>query len=79
MPRNFAQVGLTPDQKERIYKIQAKHHVKIDELQKQLDNIRAEMMTECEGILTTEQRHLLNQRRKPAAAPVEAKKPTEKK
>ena len=50
VPSHFGQVGLTPEQRERIYKVQAKHHENIDELQKQLDNARLEMMKECEAM-----------------------------
>ena len=79
VPSNFGKVGLTTEQRERIYKIQAKHHEKIDELQKQLDNARLEMMKECEGVLTAEQRRLLEQlRNKPAAPPAEPSKTAEK-
>lgn len=67
VPRHFGKVGLTSDQKERIYRIQAKHHEKIAELQKQLDQLRAEMNSECEAVLTPEQKKLLERLRKPGS------------
>ena len=79
VPRHFGKVGLTDDQKEQIYKIQAKHHEKIAELQKQLDHMRAELTTECEAVLTPEQHKLLEKLRKPSAPGTESEKTAEKK
>ncbi len=79
VPPYFGQIGLRPEQREEIYKIRAKHSKKIDELQAKIDAIRAEMMTECEGILDPTQKQVLAARRKsgansdggPATAPKE--------
>jgi len=66
VPAMFGQIGLTGEQKETIYKIQDKHQAKIDELEKQIDEIQALMMTECEGVLTDVQKKLLQDLRKEA-------------
>jgi hypothetical protein len=63
VPAYFGQVGLTDAQKESIYKVRAKYVDKIDALQKQLDDLNAQMMTECETVLTEPQKKLLEQRR----------------
>ena len=70
VPPFFGQIGLSPDQKEEIYKIRAKHQEKIDALEKQMVAIRTEMMTECESKLTESQKQSLENRR----ASVESKK-----
>src|SRR5262245_19037548 len=59
VPDFFGQIGLTPDQREEIYKIRAKHQQKVDELQKQLTRVRSEMVGECESVLNDTQRKLL--------------------
>jgi Spy/CpxP family protein refolding chaperone len=73
VPAYFGQIGLTDTQRESIFKVQGKHQPKIDALQKQIDSIRAQMMEECEGLLTSSQKKLLEERRA-AAAEARAKK-----
>lgn len=63
VPRYFGQVGLTPDQKEQIYRIKETHMGKIEALKQQIAEAEAKMMAECEGVLTEAQRRLLEQRR----------------
>src|SRR4051794_18112725 len=46
VPDYFGQIGLTPDQRESIYKIRSKHQQKIDELEKQIDAIQSQMLSE---------------------------------
>jgi hypothetical protein len=75
VPDYFGQIGLTPEQKESIYKIRAKHQQKIDELEKQIAQIHAQMLSESEALLTDTQRQLLEHRRRAASAPL--KKVTE--
>jgi hypothetical protein len=67
VPRYFGQLGLSGAQKESIYKIQAKHQPKIDELQKQLLELRAQTVKECETVLTDSQKKMLEDRRAGAA------------
>ena len=64
VPDFFGQIGLTPEQRESIYKIRGKHQSKIDELERQIDEIQAQMLGECEGVLTETQKQMLAQRRK---------------
>src|SRR6516162_6390838 len=47
LPAYFAQIGLSDSQKEEIYKIQGKHVPRITALEKQIDDLRAQMMREC--------------------------------
>jgi hypothetical protein len=71
VPDFFGQIGLSQDQKEEIYKIRAKHVERIAALQKQIDDIKAEEMKECEAKLSESQKLLLEVRRRASA---EAKK-----
>jgi hypothetical protein len=63
VPNLFGQLGLSDVQKESIYKIQGKHMPKIDALEKQLEDVRAQMLTECESVLTGPQKQMLTERR----------------
>ncbi|MHC5537068.1 hypothetical protein ACYOEI_02390 [Singulisphaera rosea] len=67
VPDFFGQLGLTPEQKESIYTIRGKHYDEITALQKQIADIQAKMLTECEGVLTDAQKQSLANRRKAAA------------
>jgi uncharacterized coiled-coil protein SlyX len=66
VPDFFGQIGLTPEQRETIYKIRGKHQTRIDELEKQIAELQSQMLGECEGVLTDTQKELLTQRRKAA-------------
>jgi hypothetical protein len=61
VPPYFAKVGATSEQKEKIYAIRAKHMVKIEALQKQIEEARAQELTECESVLLDSQKKLLEQ------------------
>jgi hypothetical protein len=68
LPPYFGQIGLSDSQVEEVYKIQGKHLPKIVALEKQVADLRAQMLQECEGVLQAPQKHLLNQHRADAAA-----------
>ncbi len=63
VPNYFGQLGLSDAQKDSIYKIQAKHQPQIEALEKQLEDLRVQMLKECESVLTDAQRAMLNERR----------------
>lgn len=67
VPDYFGQLGLTDAQRESIYKVRAKHQPKIDALEKQLEDLREQMVKECESVLTASQQKLLEERRAGAA------------
>ena len=67
VPPYFAQVGLTPDQREAIYKIRAQNQGKVEALQKQIEEIRSKELADCEKVLTEGQKKLLAERRKAGA------------
>jgi hypothetical protein len=94
VPSFFGQIGLTAEQKEAIYKVRGKHQQKIDDLEKQVATIQAEMLAECTSLLTEPQKKMLDYRREasvkakqakaaakakaPAAEPSAATKPSDK-
>ena len=67
VPPYFGQLGLSTEQREEIYKIQGKQMAKIESLEKQIEELRAQMLQDCEGVLTTPQKQVLDQRRAGAA------------
>jgi len=68
VPRYFGDLGLSDAQRESIYKVQAKHQPKIDDLEQQLEDARAALIKDCEKVLTPAQKTALERRRREAAA-----------
>jgi Spy/CpxP family protein refolding chaperone len=68
VPAYFGQIGLTAQQRDKIYQLQGKELKKVQDLQMQITSIRTDMMKQCEAVLTDTQKQLLDQRRKAAAA-----------
>jgi hypothetical protein len=75
VPDFFGQVGLTQDQREEIYKIRSKHLQKLGELEKQIAQVRAEMLQECEKLLSDTQKQMLESRRRAVAEKKKARTP----
>jgi len=78
VPMYFGQLGLTETQREAIYQIQGKHMPKIEALEKQIEDLRAQMVHECEGVLTAPQKQILEHRRGGAAETKAKRGPTAK-
>src|SRR5262245_43713374 len=55
LPKNFGKLGLRDDQRQDIYRIQANYRSRIDDLQRQLDQLRSEERAAIEKVLTPEQ------------------------
>lgn len=66
VPDFFGEIGLTPEQRESIYKIREKHQSKIAELNAQIAAIRKAEVAECETVLSDTQKQLVAQRRRAA-------------
>ena len=56
LPNNFGKLGLSDEQKEKVYAVQAKYAEEIAKLQKQLADARAKVKVESEALLTAEQK-----------------------
>lgn len=79
LPANYAKIGISDDQRNKIYEIQNKYDKDIAALQKQLADIKAKEQAEVEAVLTPEQKKSLqtaNEEAKKKAA--EKKKAGEK-
>jgi len=63
VPPYFGKAGATPEQKERIYVIRAKHQEKIADLKRQIEAAESAELAECEAVLLESQRRILVQLR----------------
>jgi Spy/CpxP family protein refolding chaperone len=59
LPTGFGSLKLTDEQKEEIYAARVNYGGQIDELEEQIRELRAQMMEECEGALTSTQKKAL--------------------
>lgn len=63
VPAHFAKIGLTAEQKEKIYAIRGKHQEEIDGLKAQIEELGAKELAECEGVLLESQKKVLTELR----------------
>jgi Spy/CpxP family protein refolding chaperone len=56
LPQGWSKIGLTADQKKKITAIRGTYAAKIDDLKKQIDQLKAEDMAECVKLLTDDQK-----------------------
>jgi hypothetical protein len=56
LPPNFGKLGLSEEQKQQIYKLQADYDTKYTDLENQLKKLRAEERAALEKVLTETQR-----------------------
>jgi len=61
LPPNFGKIGLSEEQKQKIYKIQADARTKLLELQKKLDEMKAKEKEDLLSVLTDEQKKKLKE------------------
>ena len=73
VPQYFGQVDLTEEQREKIYAVRAKYAAKQDQLEAQLEEIRASVLRESEAVLTPAQKTALSKLRAEAKAKAKAK------
>src|SRR3954454_18816795 len=59
VPPGYSKLGLTDQQKESLYKIQAKYYSKIQSLEKEADALRTRREAEFEAVLTPAQKKRL--------------------
>jgi len=60
LPNNYGKIGVTSEQRQKIYKIQAKYRDQMEVLQKQLQDLRKQRDAEVHGVLTDKQKKLLS-------------------
>ena len=73
VPPYFAKIGLTPEQREKIYAVRGKHQQEIDALKAKIDELQATELGECEGILLEAQKKMLTDLRASARPTKKAK------
>ena len=78
VPRYFGQLGLSREQRQEIYRIQAKYRSQIAELQAQIAALRKAERQEIEGVLTEGQKARLEEIIRDRAGRRAAKKPAKK-
>ncbi len=59
LPQNWSQLGLTADQKDKVYKLQGKYGADIDKLDAEIKEFKAKLTKERFEILTAEQKKAL--------------------
>jgi len=59
LPQNWSQLGLTGDQKDKVYKLQAKYNADIDKLDAEIKEMKAKLTKERFEVLTAEQKKAL--------------------
>lgn len=74
LPANYAKIGVSDEQRKKIYEIQGKYDKDIAALQKQIADLRAKEASEVEAVLTADQKKALQ-----AANEESKKKAAEKK
>lgn len=75
LPKNYGKLGLTQQQKDRIYEIQGKYNPQISELEAKIKQLRSERDQMIESALTPAQRERLVELRGAGKEPTKAKKP----
>ncbi len=74
VPSGYSKLGLTDQQKEKLYKIQAEYYPKIHDLETKADALREKREKEFESVLTAPQKRLLAEAAQQKKAAAEAKK-----
>lgn len=59
LPSHYGQIGLSDEQKEAIYSIQAKFNPQIDALERQIEVLKEKQGKEIEKVLTADQKKQL--------------------
>lgn len=59
LPQNWGKIGLTDDQKQEVYKVQAKYAAEIEKLEAKIREAKAARDKEMKAVLTAEQKKAL--------------------
>lgn len=59
LPMNWGKIGLSDEQKQDIYKLQAKYGGEIDKLEAKIRELKSKRDAEMKGVLTPEQKKRL--------------------
>lgn len=61
LPMNWGQLGLSAEQKDKVYKLQAKYNADIDKLETEIKELKAKLAKERLDILTADQKKNLEE------------------
>jgi len=61
LPQNWKALGLTDEQKKKVYAIQSSYRTKLDDLERQVRELRAQERAELEKLLTDAQKARLKE------------------
>jgi Spy/CpxP family protein refolding chaperone len=81
LPPLWSRLGLTDEQKQKVYQVQGEYAAKIDGLQRQIDDLRRKERADMEKVLTNAQKARLRELltgRAPAETPAKDDKPERK-
>jgi len=59
LPQNYGKLGLSEEQKQKIYGIRAKTKAKVEDLEKQIEDVKSQEKKDTEAVLTPAQRNQL--------------------
>lgn len=59
LPANYSKIGVSEEQRKKIYDIHSKYEDQIDSLEKQIADLKAKQIAEVEAVLTPEQKKAL--------------------
>lgn len=59
LPPNWGKIGLTDDQKQDVYKVQAKYNAEIEKLEGKIKELKAARDKDMKAVLTAEQKKAL--------------------
>jgi len=61
LPQNWGKLGLSDEQKQKIYEVQSKHRAKIETLEKQIAELKDQQRKDMEAVLTAAQKARLRE------------------
>jgi len=61
LPQNWAKLGLTDEQKDKVYRTNAKYNTEIDKLEAQIEELKKKRDKERAEVLTAEQKKRLEE------------------
>jgi cell division protein ZapA (FtsZ GTPase activity inhibitor) len=79
LPAYYGKVGVSSEQRKKIYSIQAAYKKQIADLQKQIDELKGKQNTEVAAVLTSDQKNKLDEHLAAAKKAAEARSSKSKK
>jgi Spy/CpxP family protein refolding chaperone len=61
LPQNYGKLGLSDDQKQQVYRIQAKYKAELDQLEAKIQEVKNTRDKELKSVLTAEQKKRLEE------------------